>query len=196
MRKWTCPSTSVAPRMDDASQPSSSGLTSSSLLGSSSSPASFGSGGSIDVSLLVVESDTFLFLVLLSLLSLKKSHRCFALACENICFSSLFSPGDVSCRGTSATQRQKFHTHDANQWVHNKSCTYGVPNINLSSFTCLLVDFGKVFCSSANKLQRNSKASSREDYMPQILTVLLEILRVYIWPLWPFVFCLSFVNNS
>ena len=80
MRKWTCPSTSVAPRMDDASQPSSSGLTSSSLLGSSSSPASFGSGGSIDVSLLVVESDTFLFLVLLSLLSLKKSHRCFAWA--------------------------------------------------------------------------------------------------------------------
>jgi len=53
-----------------------------------------------------------------------------------------------------------------------------------------------VLCSSANKLQQNSKASSRKDYIPQILTVLLEILRVYIWPLWPFVFCLSFVNNS
>ena len=62
-------------------------------------------------------------------------------------------------------------------------------------FTCLLVDFGKVFCSSANNLQQNSNTSSREDFIPQILTVLLEILRVYIWPFWPFVFCLSFVNN-
>ena len=46
------------------------------------------------------------------------------------------------------------------------------------------------------KLQQNSNTSSREDYIPQILTVLLEILRVYIWASWPFVFCLSFVNNS
>ena len=45
---------------------------------------------------------------------------------------------------------------------------------------CLLVDFGKVLCSSANELQQNSNASSREDYSPQILTVLLEILGVYI----------------
>ena len=51
-------------------------------------------------------------------------------------------------------------------------------------------------CSSANELQQNSKACSREDYILQILTVLLEIHHVYIWPLWPFVFCLSFVNNS
>ena len=53
-----------------------------------------------------------------------------------------------------------------------------------------------MWCSSANELQQNSNASSREDYIPQILTVLLEILRVYLWPLWPFVFCLSFVNYS
>ena len=42
-------------------------------------------------------------------------------------------------------------------------------------------------------------ASSREDYIPQTLPVLLEInsiLCIYIWPLWPFVFCPSFVNNS
>ena len=45
---------------------------------------------------------------------------------------------------------------------------------------CLLVGFGKVLCSSANELQQNSTTSSREDYIPQILTVLLEILRVYI----------------
>ena len=47
-------------------------------------------------------------------------------------------------------------------------------------FTCLLVDFGKMLCSSANELQQNSNASPREEYIPQILTVLLEILRVYI----------------
>ena len=34
------------------------------------------------------------------------------LACENIRFSSLFVAWDVSRGGTSATQRQKFHTDD------------------------------------------------------------------------------------
>ena len=74
---------------------------------------------------------------------------------------------DFSRGGMSATQRQKFHTDD-------------VPNANLFNFTFLLIDFGKVLCSSANELQQNSNASSREDYIPQILTVLLEIHRVYI----------------
>ena len=60
------------------------------------------------------------------------------------------------------------------------SGSHGVPNITLSNFACLLVDFGEVLCSSANELQQNSNASSREDYIPKILTVLLEILRVYI----------------
>ena len=94
-------------------------------------------------------------------------------ACENIRFSSLFAAGDVSRGGTSATKRQKFHTDDANQCLHNKSGSHGVPNTNLSNFACLLVDFGKVLCSSANELQQNSNACSREDYIPQILTVLL-----------------------
>ena len=102
------------------------------------------------------------------------------LACENIRFSSLFAAGDFSRGGTSATQRQKFHTDDANQCLKNKSGSHGVPNMNLSSFMCLLVGFGKVVCSSANELQQNSNTSSREDYIPQILTVLLEILRVCI----------------
>ena len=34
------------------------------------------------------------------------------IACENIRFSSLFAAGDVLRGGTSATQRQKFHTDD------------------------------------------------------------------------------------
>ena len=47
------------------------------------------------------------------------------------------------------TQRQKFHTDDANQCLHNESGSHGVPNINLSNFTCLLVNFSEVLCSSA-----------------------------------------------
>ena len=72
------------------------------------------------------------------------------------------------------TQQQKFHTDDANQCLHNKSGSHEVPNINLSNFMCLLVDFGKVLCLSANELQQNSHASSREDYVPQILTVFVR----------------------
>ena len=101
-------------------------------------------------------------------------------ACENIRLSSLFAAGDISHREMSATRWQKFHTDEANQCLHNKSGSHGVPNITLSNFTCLLVNFGNVLCSSANELQGNSNASSREGYIPQILTVLLQILRVYI----------------
>ena len=72
------------------------------------------------------------------------------IACENICFSSLFTAGDVLHRGTSTTQWQKFHIDKANQCLDNKSGSHGVPNVNLSNFTCLVVDFGKVLCSSAN----------------------------------------------
>ena len=89
------------------------------------------------------------------------------IACENIHFSSLFAAGDVS-RGarTSTTQRQKFHTDDANQCLLNKSGSHGVPNLNLFNFRFLVVDFAKVLFSSANKLQQNSSACSREDYIP------------------------------
>ena len=67
---------------------------------------------------------------------------------------------DVSRGGTSATQWRKFHTDDVNQYLHNKSCSHGVPNVNLFDFTFLLVDFGKVLCSSVNELQQNSNASA------------------------------------
>ena len=82
--------------------------------------------------------------------------------------------------GTSSTQRQKFHTDGVNQCLLNKSGGHGVPNGFFFQFTFLLVDFGKVMCSSENELQQNSNSSSREDYITQILTVLLEIHLVYI----------------
>ena len=95
------------------------------------------------------------------------------LACENSRFSSLLAAGDLSRGGTSASQRQKFHTDDVNQCLHNKSVSYGVSKANVFNFTFSLVDFGKVLCSSGNELQQNSNASSREEYIPEILTVLL-----------------------
>ena len=102
------------------------------------------------------------------------------LACKNSCFSSLFAAGDVSREATSATQRQKFHTDYTNQFLLNKSGSHGVPNANLFNFTFLLVNFGKVLCSSANELQQKTNACSQEDYIPQILTILLDIHLIYI----------------
>ena len=46
-------------------------------------------------------------------------------------------PRDVSRGGTSATQRQKFHTNDVNQCVHNISGRHGAPHANLFNFTFL-----------------------------------------------------------
>ena len=42
---------------------------------------------------------------------------------------------DVSRGGTSATQRQKFHTDDVNQCLLDKSGSHAVPNANLFNFT-------------------------------------------------------------
>ena len=38
------------------------------------------------------------------------TYAAYYVACENIRFSNLFAAGDLSHGGTSATQRQKFHT--------------------------------------------------------------------------------------
>ena len=95
----------------------------------------------------------------------------FGVACETSRFSSLLAAGDVSRGGTFVAKRRKFHIDDVNQCL-------------LDKFTFLLIDFSKVLCWHGKELQQNSNASSREDYIPQILTVLLEI------------HCLSFVNNS
>ena len=82
--------------------------------------------------------------------------------------------------GTSATQRQKFHTDDVNQCLQNKSGSHGVPNVNWFNLAFLLVDVGKVLRLSVDEHQQNSNASSREDYIPKVLTVLLEFHDVYI----------------
>ena len=85
-------------------------------------------------------------------------------ACENKCFSSLFAVGDVrAVEFLRLSDRNPILVTQINVYIINP-VVYGVPNIKLSNIKCLLVDFGKVLCSSANELQRNSNASSREDY--------------------------------
>ena len=124
--------------------------------------------------------------VLFSFIISDKANPESMVACENSLFSSLLPAGDVLRRGMSATQWQKFHTDDVNQCLHNKFGSHGVPNANVFNFTFLLVDLGKVRRYSANKLPQNSNPST-EEYIPQILTVLLWVHLIYIWPLWPFV---------
>ena len=48
-------------------------------------------------------------------------------------------------------------TDDVNQCLHNESSSHGFQNANLFNFTFLLVNFGKVLCSSANELQQETK---------------------------------------
>ena len=81
--------------------------------------------------------------------------RCLETACR---FNMPFAARDVSPGGTSMPQRHKFHTDDVNQCLHNKTGSYGVPNVNLFDFMFLLVENGNVLCSTANELQQNSDA--------------------------------------
>ena len=76
---------------------------------------------------------------------------------------------DRSIGGTSAPQRQKFHTDEAIQCLHNKTGSHVVPKVHLLDFMFLLVEYGKGLCSTANELQH---ASSTQEYIPRILTVL------------------------
>ena len=63
-------------------------------------------------------------------------------------------------------------------------------------FMFLQVNFSKVLRSAKTSSSKTQmRLSSREEYIPQILTVLLLIHHVYIRPLWPFVFRLSFVKR-
>ena len=74
--------------------------------------------------------------------STKHSSR--IIACKNSRFSSLLATGGVSPGQTSASQRQKFHTDDVNQCLHNHSGGHGVPSANLSDFRFVQVGFCKV----------------------------------------------------
>ena len=72
------------------------------------------------------------------------NHSSRIIACQNSRFPSLLVTGGVSPGQTSASQRQKFHTDDVNQCVHNHSGGHGVPSANLSDFRFVQVGFCKV----------------------------------------------------
>ena len=63
------------------------------------------------------------------------------IACENIRFSSLFVAEDVSRGGTSATQRQKFHTDDV-QSVQNpvRSADWSTERLHCFSYCLQMTD--------------------------------------------------------
>ena len=48
------------------------------------------------------------------------------------------------------------YSNEVNQCLYYKSGLHGFPNINLFDFMLLLVDYGKVLCSTVNELQQNS----------------------------------------
>ena len=80
------------------------------------------------------------------------------LACENIRFSSLFVACDVSRGGTSATQWQKFHTDDANQFnvyiINRVVMGFQIQNCTiLSVFWSILVNFCVHLPTSSSKTQ-------------------------------------------
>ena len=52
----------------------------------------------------------------------------------------LLDAEDVLQGGTSATQRQQFHTDDINQCLHNKSSSRGVLNLSQSQLWLVLLE--------------------------------------------------------
>ena len=75
------------------------------------------------------------------------------------------------------------------QKLYNKSGNHGVPDANLFNVTFLLVDFGQgLIVFICKRAPAKFKCSYREDFIPQVLTGLIQIHRVY--------FVLSFVHDS
>ena len=84
------------------------------------------------------------------------------IACENSRFSSLFAAGDVSRGGTSATQRQKFHTDDAKS-VRNlvRSANWSTEQFHCFSYCLRMTDkrqkAAKVKCKHDESREQNSQ---------------------------------------
>ena len=91
----------------------------------------------------------------------QKNAFCDVVACENIRFSSLFAAGDVSRGGTSATQRQKFHTDDVKS-VRNpvRSADWSTQQFHCFSYCLWMTDkkqkATKVKCKRKESLTKQS----------------------------------------
>ena len=89
------------------------------------------------------------------------------IACRKSCnqfFMCFWRPGTFCHEGCLHLMRISKLLTEVNQCLHNKSSSHGVPNVNLFDFIFLLVDYGKVLCSSVNNLQQNSNARAKKEY--------------------------------
>ena len=100
------------------------------------------------------------------------------LACNGRRFSSLFAAeGRFARRNVGDSAAEIPYTDDVNQCLHNKAGRHGVPNANLFKFTFLLVDFGKVLCSSANELHSHIVIDSSRLHLTFAAFCLLSVIR-------------------
>ena len=76
------------------------------------------------------------------------------------------------------------------------SGSHRVPNTNLFNLRFSWSILRKCWVHLQSNPSKTQMLHLEKTLSSQIWAVLLEIDRVYIWPSWPFVFCLSFVNNS
>ena len=85
-----------------------------------------------------------------------RQHFNLRIACENIRFSSLFVAEDVSRGGTSATQRQKFHTDDVKS-VQNlvRSADWSTKQLHCFSYCLRMTDKRR----KATKVKRKREES-------------------------------------
>ena len=81
--------------------------------------------------------------------------------CNSCRLSLLLVAQGILPGATFAPQRQKLHSDDINQclqlWIRN------LVAMGFQMFMFLLINCGKVLCSSANKLQLNSNVSANEE---------------------------------
>ena len=100
-------------------------------------------------------------------------------SCINSRFSSLLAVEDVSRGGTSAPQRQKCHSDDVNQCLHNKSGSH-----RLEMQICSILRFSwsilvKCYVHLRTSCSKSQMLLSREEYTPQILAV-IDSSRLYL----------------
>lgn len=93
--------------------------------------------------------------------SLNSGTTLLRVACESSRLSLLLVAQGILPGGMFAPQQQKLHTDDINQCL--QLYIRNLVAMGFQMFMFILIDYGKVLCSSANKLQLNSNISAKEE---------------------------------
>ena len=93
--------------------------------------------------------------------SLNSSTTLFRVTCNSRRLSLLLVAQGILPGAMFAPLRQKLHSDDINQCL--QLCIRNLVAMGFQMFMFLLIDCGKVLCSSANKLQLNSNVSAKEE---------------------------------